>query len=884
MADPVSDPRRWQLVREVFGGALERDPADWAAYLRRACAGDHDLRSEVESLLEAHRLGANFLEEPGEAAALRAAPVDEDLRGQRLGAYEIERCIGRGGMGAVYSAVRADSAFDKRVAIKLLRRGMDSAEVARRFRDERQILAGLEHPNVARLLDGGTTPGGRPYLVMEYVEGLPIDEYCNARQLTVSGRLELLRKVCAAVQFAHRNLVVHRDLKPSNILGTAAGEPKLLDFGIAKILDPELVSPTVTISGLMTPDYASPEQVLGRPATTATDVWALGVLLYVLLTGRHPLELESRSPAEVLWAIHGESPEAPSRVVGPRLRRRLAGDLDHIVLKALRKEPERRYATVDQLSGDLHRHLTGRPISAGPDSLGYRCGKLFRRHRLAFLGAAAFFLAVLAFAVAMTIQRTQIARERDRLDQQRQATETERLRAERVTLFLTELFEASDPLGSRADAGEVTARQLLDRGAERLARLGAEPEARADLSHTIGVIYQRIGLAEKAKPLLDDSLKVRRSATTSDPAKLADSLDQQGLLSRDLGDYKAAEEYFRRSLALRRSRLGADHPAVADSLTHLASLAETVGDFRDAERLQREALEIYRLRLSDDDVKVASGLRQLAVIVQSQGDFEGAKRLYSETLAIQLRLFDDRHLQVARTRYSLAELALRRGDGEHAEALYRQALATMRETLGREHVEVAFCLHSLALVLADRGDHAAAEDLYLEALALLEKLRGPEHPELAATLNGLGQVLLAQGNFNGSERSYGRALEIRRKALGAASPYLVIPLTGLGRVANEKGDYAGAEQWLNRALEIGRQAFPGGHWRIDVTRSVLGDCWTRAERFSEAEPLLLESYRALQKRQGERSPATLKTLDRLVRLYQAWGRPEEAAQLRSERS
>ncbi len=887
----VPDPERWELVREVFGGALERDAGDREGYLKHACDGDTELRSEVESLLEAHLEGRDFLAAPpavtgDDATGDAAAGGDDPLLGRRLGAYRIERRIGRGGMGAVYSAARADSTFDKRVAIKLLKREMDSAEVVRRFHAERQILAGLEHPNIARLLDGGSSDDGRPYLVMEHVEGLPIDQYCDRHQLGITERLELFGKVCAAVQFAHRNLVVHRDLKPSNILVTAAGEPKLLDFGIAKILDPELLSrapaQTETVLRLMTPNYASPEQILGTPVTTASDVYALGVLLYLLLTERHPLELENRSAADALWAIRHQDPEPPSDVVGRRRRRRLAGDLDNIVLMALRKEPERRYVSVDQLAEDLRRHLTGRPILAATDSFRYRCGKFVRRHRLGVLSAVAFIVAVLGFAVLMAIQRAEIARERDLLDTQRQATETERLRAERVTSFLLGLFEASDPFLSKADARKISARELLDRGAGRLATLDAEPEARAELSHAIGVIYRRMGLSDKARPLLDYALETRRTLPASDPAKLADSLDQQGLSLREAGDYAAAGETFRQSLALRRSRLGAGHPAVADSLGHLAALAESVGDFSAAERLQREALALYRQRLGDDDATVANGLRQLAVILQSQGDHDGAEDLFLEALAIQLRVFDDQHPQVARTRYSLAELVLRRGDYARAEVLYRQALATMRRRLGDEHIEVAFGIHSLAVVLAGQGDQEAAELLYLEALALLERLRGAEHPDLAATLHGLGRVHLARREFRGAERRYRQALEIRRKALGEGSPYLVISLTGLGRVALEKGDYAAAEGWLNQARDIGRRAFPGGHWRIDVADSLLGDCRLRTGRYGDAEPLLLESYRGLRSRRGERSITTLRALDLVIDLYERWGKPEEAAKYRAE--
>ena len=907
----ASSPQRWELVREVFGGALERDTGDRAKYLRRVCAGDGDLRVKVESLLEAHRAGRDFLAEPAVGKPAKALDDDEALHGRRLGAYRIERCIGRGGMGAVFSAVRADSTFEKRVAIKLLKRDVDSAEVERRFHAERQILAGLEHPNIARLLDGGTTENGRPYLVMEFVEGLPVDAYCDRHRLRISDRLELFRKICSAVQLAHRNLVVHRDLKPPNILVAADGEPKLLDFGIAKILESDSPTSPVapeTVLRPMTPDFASPEQVSGSPVTTASDVYSLGVMLYLLLTGRHPFSSEGQSQIEALWAMRNQEPEPPSSVIqrptrgsvsersagdeppGPigrgydprRLRRRLAGDLDRIVLMALRKEPERRYASAEQLAEDLKRHLEGHPVLAATDSFRYRSGKFLRRHRLGVATAAEFMLAIIGFGCMMALQRSEIARERDLLAEQRQVTEIERQRAEQVTSFLVDLFEASDPFSRSADAWSATARELLDRGAERLSALDGKPEIRADLGHTVGVIYRRLGLLDEAAPLIESALVTRRRLRSSDHKKVASSLTEKGLLLREQGDYQAAQELHEEALAMRRRLFGDRHPAIADSLSHLASLAGALGDFQGAESRQRQALTIYRQHLGSECPAVATGLHRLAVILQSQGDHDGAEQAYREALAIQHRLFGDEHVEVAATRANLAQLFLRRGDVDHAERYYRQALRIFRHRFGDDHAQVAFCVHSLAVVLSSKGEIGAAEAHYREALGLLRRLRGPEHPDLGATLDGLAGVMLAAGDFRDAERTYREAMVIRRKAFGEGNPYLTISLTGLSRVATEEGDYDKAERLLDQALAIGRRAFPDGHWRLDVAESALGDCMTRAGRYSEAEPLLLDSYRGLKVRRGERALVSRKTLDRLVRLYEAWGRPGEAAKFRSQ--
>ncbi|MCP3959177.1 MAG: serine/threonine protein kinase [bacterium] len=881
---------RFELVREVFGGALERRPDEWSPYLTRACGGDIELRSEVESLLESYQDSAGFLERP-EVNAPRQPPVLalDSAQGLRVGAYEIERRIGRGGMGTVYSATRADELFQKRVAIKLLRRDVESSEIVRRFHAERQILAALEHPSIARLIDGGTTDDGRPYLVMEHVEGRPIDEFCDVHELSIPERLDLFRSVCAAVQFAHRNLVVHRDLKPSNILVTGEGEPKLLDFGIAKLLAPELSAGTIaaaeTVMRAMTPDYASPEQILGKPVTTASDVYSLGVLLYLLLAGRHPFEAGG-SPAEVLWAIHLRDPEAPSEAIrgsDRKLARRLEGDLDNIVLMALRNEPERRYASADQLSEDLRRHLAGHPVSARRDTVAYRWGKLVSRHRVGVSVTAALATALLGFGLLMAAQRQEIAAERDRVEGERQRTETERRRAEQVTGFLVDLFEVSDPFSGGSDTGDVTARELLDRGARRLStELEGQPELRADLSHAIGVIYRRLGLPDEATMHLGSAFETRRRLLGEGHPKVARSLDEQGLLLLDRGEYASAGDSLRQALAVRRRLFGEGHLAVAESLDHLAALAQRTGEFHRAERLSRDALAIYR-DLLGDDAKVAAATSQLAINLKIQGDFDGAEALFREALAVQSRLLGEDHLAVAQTRTGLAQVLLATGSYDDAAILYRQALQTMRRALGDDHVEVAYCVHSLAAVRAVAGETAAAESLFREALEMLRKRLGDDHPDLCTTHDYLASVLFSTGDLSGAEHHYRRALTIRRTAMGEDSPYLVISLTGLARVAIARGDLVAAERLLKEATEIGRRAFPGGHWRISVAESVLGECLTRAGRYREAESLLLGSYRSLRTIRGDRAKTTTKTLDRLVRLYEASGRPEEVSKLRGER-
>jgi serine/threonine-protein kinase len=784
------DSERWQNARQVFGAALERDPGEWDAFLERACASDGALREEVGALLEAHLTAGRFLagsidspsEEPRE-------PDRNPLAGRRLGSYRLIRRLGRGGMGEVYLAVRDDDEFQKRVAVKVLAPGMGTDEVAARFRTERQILAALDHPNIAKLLDGGTTEEGLPYFVMEYVEGRPIDEYCDRCGLSLRRRLELFCDVCSAVQYAHRNLVVHRDLKPGNILVTPQGAPKLLDFGIAKLLNPELSSaqlaPTATVLRLMTPDYASPEQARGESITTSADVYSLGVLLYYLLTGHRPYRLGSRSPVEMLQVICEEEPETPSTAVlrqeeittpdggtttvtpaavsrtrddtPARLHRRLSGDLDNIVLMAMRKEPARRYGSAQQFAEDIRRHLDGRPVLARKDTFGYRLGKLVRRHRIAVAAAALFVMACLGFGVVMAAQRAQISRERDR--------------AEAVRGFLVELFETSDPIQA-ADANPGV-RTILDRGARRLeTELAGQPEIQAELKATIGVIYQRRGEFESAKPLLEEALELRRELYGREHAEVAASLNSLADLRMELGQYAAAEHLFREALEVRRRLFGTESVEVAESLNDLGKALQHQGDLDAAEIRYREALEMRRSFLGRKHVEVAETLNNLAGVVWQRGDSAAAERFHREALAIRENLLGKDHVEVSESLNNLAVVLNDRGAFAEARAKFERALALRRRHLGEDHPRVATTLHNLAGVLANLGQLDAAEQLYRQAIDIYVEKLGGRHPYVAGSLRKLAALRWRQGAVEEAEEIYGEAIEILRETGGPRHPRL----------------------------------------------------------------------------------------------------------------
>lgn len=548
---------QWRALKAIFTAAVELPPDRRAAFVKEACEGDETLLRLVHRMLAAHETAGDFLEPA--TLNLRqifdAATAADERVGTSIGPYRLQRLIGRGGMGLVYLAVREDEAFRKRCALKIVKRGMDTDEIIRRFQNERQTLAALDHPYIARLYDGGTTEDGLPYFVMEYVEGLPIDEYCDVHRLPIEARLRLFCKVCEAVHYAHQNLIVHRDIKPGNILVTENGEPRLLDFGIAKLLRPELTAQSIRFTRshmhLMTPEYASPEQIRGLPITTASDVYSLGVVLYELLTGHRPYELATRSPSEIERVVCETEPQPPSvvvtrpaviyrpdggfRQISPetlsylrelppaRLRRRLSGDLDAILLTSLRKEPRRRYASAEQFAADIDRHLRGVPILARRDESWYRFGKFVRRHWRGVTAMLAILLFLGSGLVLLSRQAKVIARERDRARLQAR-------KAKAVREFMQAMIAAADPL--RSGAALTVADVLKHSGEQAQQELAGQPEIQAAVFMTLGQTHTSLGQYEQADWYLSRSLKLLRNLSAASAEDLPEVLQSLGVLRR----------------------------------------------------------------------------------------------------------------------------------------------------------------------------------------------------------------------------------------------------------------------------------------------------------------------------------------------------------------
>ncbi len=862
------EPERWQRLREIFPVALAEPPGVRLERLAEICGEDTKLRSELESLLAAHEAAAGFLSGPEEGTLEQAS-----LPGERIGPYQVIQRLGAGGMGVVYLALRADGEFERRVALKVLKPGLDSEEVIHRFRTERQILAALEHPNIARLLDGGTTERGLPYLVMEYVEGQPIDTYWEERRLSLRQRLELFLAVCSAVEHAHRNLVVHRDIKPGNILVSAEGTLKLLDFGIAKLLHPELSSSTMGATGLglqpMTPEYASPEQMRGEHVTTASDVYSLGVLLFELVAGCHPLRSRAASPAEMRRLVMEEEPQRPSLAAsanGERLSRQLAGDLDNIVLKALRKEPTRRYGSVEQLAEDVRRFLSGRPVLARPGTLGYRTSKFLRRHRAGAMVAAAILLSVFGFGVAMAALATRLYQEREHAEQQSR-------RAEQVTAFLTEIFEVSDPLKK---AGEtITARELLDRGAAKIAvQLRDQPETQATMTMTMGSIYRRLALYDRAIPLLESALNIRRRLHSEQREDVAKVLDELGTARLELGDTEASAAAYGESLAIRQHLVGPEHLTVATSLNYLANVHCANGEYTAAESLYRQALELRRRLLGEEHEDVATSLNNLANAVWLRGESEQAEKLHREALRIRKKLLGDDHIDVSESENNLAVILLQKRDLAPAHELFEAALARRRAHYGDEHPVVVQTLGNLAIVLHEMGQTAAAERLYRQVLAYSRKTFGDRHLAVARAANNLASLLKDRQAWQESERLYEEAIAILRETPGPRQ-ILATTLLALADLELKRGNSTAAELRARQALELFRQVHPARHWQIAAAESLLAGSLIGLGQFGHAEALLLHSQPILAATPGRNAASrNREALQRLIELYRALGRKE----------
>jgi serine/threonine protein kinase/tetratricopeptide (TPR) repeat protein len=843
------DTERWQQVEEVFGAALEHPPADRARVVAAACRDDDELRREVLSLLESAASAGDYFSELASRTGVApgAEPDANHFVGRTVGSYRILRPLGTGGMGMVFLAARDDRQFEKEVALKLLPLGLGSGEGLQRFLRERQILARLEHPGIARLLDGGVADDGTPYYVMEYVDGVPIDRFCNEQRLTVRARLDLFLAVCEAVEHAHRHLVVHRDLKPGNILVDADGTVKLLDFGIARVLAEGEADGESTLTRRMRPmtlAWASPEQVRGEPITTASDVYALGILLYRLLTGLHPYRRDFASPSDAEHVICEEEPTQPSGrltaadeaerdAIGEargssvqRLRGDLAGDLDAIVLMALRKEPARRYASVSHFADDIRRYRKGLPVQAHRDSLGYRLSRFVRRNRLA-VGAAAAVITMLVALVALAIRYGMSTAAHGR------ALAEEASNTQQVADFLVGLFQSADPVEGFGDT--VRARAILDEGAARLTTPDVPPDIRARMMNALARVYYNLGLFDEAVAL------------------------------------------HRKALAVQRAVYGEEHPDVAESLTLLADALDGMREFEEAEPVYREALALQR-RLGTDPLKTATTMQGLARVKRELDQADSARALLGEVLAIRRAALGDEHFQTVWAELDVAFALRGEGKLDSAESLYERVIPKLRSHGDSGARLLPSALNNLAYLRMTRGDLSRAEALYREAIA--QERQWGKIPNVLLLYNNLAGVLDRAGDTAGTEATLREAIREAEAYWPDGDAQVGFKYGALGAwyLSLELPD--SAEAPLRRALSEFAAAFGDGHSRTTYGKVQLAKCLVAMERYGEAEPYLVQAFDWLRVNRGMENSYTREVGSQLVALYESWSRPDRAAPYR----
>ena len=828
---------------EIFDRALDLPAEEREAFVEEACGTDHELGAAVKRLLL-------WSSKPPPILEVGVLPRDELLRDEtssveeaerlpaRIGPYRILREIGRGGMGIAYLAERSDGHFRQQVALKVMRPGSETHELRRRFEQERQIIASLNHPNIARLFDGGLSADGRLYSVLELVDGKPIDVYCDENRLDLTQRLRIFETVVDAVHYAHQNLVIHRDLKPANILVTAGGDVKLLDFGIAKLIDLGGADDgLLTRSGMlpMTPLYASPEQLRGEKITTASDVFQLGLLLYELVSG---VPARPRPPAS---ASYGGVPEVPRHPPSTAVRRAsqeraaasaaarrtsrrglervLRGELDLIVQTALRPEPERRYPSAAELSEDLRRYRGGFPLQARQDSLTYRARRFTRRHRLGVAMAAGFLLSLIIYSVTVTVQARRISRERDR--------------AEQIQALALGLFSVGDP--DRALGPEISATELVAHGVERVdAELEDAPDLQAELKAFLAGIYLRLGHYESAEVLFRDVLEIRQQLYTAPHPAIATTLNDLGRVLLERDDPEALP-LLQDALEQRRRTLGSDHVDTARSLFQLGRYLSSQGRYPGAEEHFREALGVLRA-IDDGSVDDADTLSGLGNVLKLLNRPEEAEDAHREALEIYRGNFGEVHPTVATSLNNLATVLWNLERWPEGDAAMERAIEIKREIYGSRHPRIATSLGNLAGSLQEQGDLPRAIQLYQEALAMRRELLGPRHTRVAQTLAQLAEVFHQSGQLEEAEPLFELSLEIFGESLPQDHPSFGRVWRGIGALWLDAGALEKAQQALARArriyIGIGHRRWPS---RLDV---LLAQCERRMGRVTEARARL----------------------------------------------
>ncbi len=863
------DSARWERIQALFHAAVDRPRAERAAFLRDACGSDEMLLGEVLASLEEDERGGSLLDE-SLANAARSVLGDDPAALHQIGPYRILRTLGEGGMGVVYLAERTDLAT--LVAIKILRDAWLSPGRRIRFAGEQRTLAKLNHPGIARLYDSGALTNGTPWIVMEYVDGVSLTQYCREHACSIAQRLHLFGAVCDAVQHAHRNLIVHRDLKPSNILVTADGRVKLLDFGISKQLDRGGPSLDGTMTGLrlMTPAYAAPEQVRGEGVGVSTDIYSLGVVLYELVAERLPFDFSTRTPGEAEALIVGQDPERPSAVARPGFASRASWiDLDVLCQKAMHKDPARRYQTAEALGRDIGHYLKGEPLDARPDAPTYRLGKFVRR-RWRPLAAAAVVLATLVGMVVFYTVRLATAR---------YAAVTEAARTQRIQSLMLNLFTGGDEAaGPSEDLRVVT---LVERGVQEARNLQGEPVVQAEMYATLGGIYEKLGDLSRSDSLMAAALDQRRALFGADSAEVAESLVALGRLRAGQARYDEAERFVRDGLALTSRHSGPGAAVTARAATALGHVLVERGEYAKAIQVLDEAVQRHTASGSAN-ADLAAALRELTNAHFYAGHYTTADQLGRQALQLTRQLNGERHPLVADDLITLGAVQHQWGRYPEAEGFYREALPITEAWYGAAHHQTASNLTMLGRTLVYQNRFDEATELLQRALGIQERVFGSVHPRVASAVNDLGSVALQRGRLDEAEAAFSRMGEIYRSVYGGKHYLIATANSNLASVLVAKKDYVRAESLYRGAIAMFAETQSPTHMNTAIGRLKLGRALLRQLRYAEAEESVLAGYDVL-KTQTSPSVSWLRAArDDLLAIYEATGQHEKSAGIRAE--
>ena len=814
----------WERLQALFHAALELPASEREAFLAAQEARDPALVAKVRAMLAEDARADSLLDRDlGHAAEA----VMSELAPRDLGPYRIIRLIGSGGMGAVYLAERRDLA--SRVAVKVLRDAPLSPGRRERFLAEQRMLAQMQHPFIARIHDAGDRDDGTLWFVMEFVDGVPLTDFAERHQLSITERLRLFRGVCEAVQHAHRHAIIHRDLKPSNILVTADRTVKLLDFGIAKQLEDVQSAADPTRTGLqpMTPAYAAPERLRGARIGVFTDVYSLGVVLYELLTGRLPFDLRERSPGEVESIILEQEPERPSVAaaatpLGRSESRAAWADLDVLCLTAMHKEPQRRYRDVDALLRDVNHYLTGEPLGARPDTMGYRLGKFVRRR---WRGVAAVSLLLISAIALVTFYSVRLARARN-------AALADAARAERIQQFMVDLFQGGEAVAGPAESLRVIT--LLDRGVRTARTLSTEPAAQAELYATLGGVFQNLGELERADTMLREALASRRRLFGNESAAIASSLVDLGLLRLEQAQLDSAELLVRQGLRLAQQADPARPLVVSQAMAALGAVLEAKGDYPSAIATLEEGIRVG-VAAGAPAADIASSTAELANTHFYAGNLDQSDSLNRQLLVSYRMLHGPRHPLVADALINLGASQFNRGHYAEAERFNREALGIIRAWYGDDHPETASGETILARSLVYQNRFDEAKPLLADALRVQEQTYGPVHPRVASALNELGNMAVSDKDFGAAEGYFTRMRDIYRQVYGENHFLYAVSISNLASVRLNDGDYKGAEPMFREAVTRFSAALGAEHQSTGIARIKLGRTLLRQGRFREAQ-------------------------------------------------